>query len=360
LLKAEQRDYPQAIECLRAAVTLDGTNAVLVASLGKLYYEVGRVPEACDAYNQAVSLDPGNQHYRQMARKSRFMLDLIDHEPVENSLATYQRSLSPNDSDTEKSRRELLQTAFGILSGFGHVEAAKRVGEKYLQLWPDSSVVQYLLKAVDGAPDVERSPDGYIVEYFDSFADGFDAKLVGALGYDVPQKICAVIRELTPAEHKYDAVDLGCGTGLCGPYLRPLAGKLVGVDLSSRMLQRAGERGVYDDLQCEEVTAFLNRSRWRFDLVLAADVIVYIGDLAPIFAAASTAIRGGGLFAFSTEFSNGENYQLHRSGRFSHSPEYIRGLAQAAFVELECVETTIRLEAGVRVPGNLFVFRRRD
>lgn len=359
LLKAEQREYTQAIECLNAALKLVGANAALAANLGKLYYEVGRIPEACDEYNHAVSLDPGNQHYRQMARKSRFILDLINHESVENSLAAYQRSLSPADSNTEKSRKELLQTAFGILSGFGHVEAAKRVGEKYLQLWPDSTVVEYLMKAVDGAPDVERSPDDYIVEYFDSFAGGFDTKLVGVLGYDVPEKICATIRELTPAGHKYDAVDLGCGTGLCGPFLRPLSAKLVGVDLSAKMLELAVRRGAYDDLKCEEVTVFLKRSRGQFDLVLAADVIVYIGDLAPIFSAAASAIRCKGLFAFSTETWTGEGYRLQPSGRFSHSLGYIRSLAQAAFVELECVETTIRLEAGARVPGHLLVFQKR-
>ena len=86
------------------------------------------------------------------------------------------------------------------------------------------------MKAVNGASDVDRSPSDYIVEYFDSFAEGFDAKLVGVLGYDVPEKICSVIRTSAPAEVLYDAVDIGCGTGLCGPLLRPFAKKLTGVD----------------------------------------------------------------------------------------------------------------------------------
>jgi predicted TPR repeat methyltransferase len=197
------------------------------------------------------------------------------------------------------------------------------------------------------------------VEYFDSFAESFDAKLIGVLGYDVPEKICSAVREVTPANHKYEAVDVGCGTGLCAPLLRPFSEQLIGVDLSPKMLEQAAKRGVYDQLRCEEITAFLNHSPAHFDLVVAADVLIYIGDVMPIFAAAAAAIRAGGLFAFSTETWTGERYRLRPSGRFSHSPQYIRALAGPAFVEYVCLETTIRLEAGTPVLGTLFVFQRK-
>jgi predicted TPR repeat methyltransferase len=359
LLKEERRDYAQAIECFIAGLKLGGTNAAIVANLGKLYYQVGRIPEACEAYNQAVGLDAANAHYRQMARKTDFIRDLLNGESVDDALATYEHSLEPTDDYAEKDRLALFNAAFGQLSGFGHVDAAKRVGKKHLELWPNSAVLQYLMKSMDGEPGLDRSPSGYIVEYFDSFADGFDAKLVGVLGYDAPEKICSAVREATPANHKYDAVDVGCGTGLCGPLLRPFAKQLIGVDLSPKMLEQAAKLGVYDHLMCEELTAFLSRSPGHFDLVVAADVIVYIGDLIPMFAAAATATRAGGLFAFSTELWTGESYRLQRTGRFAHAPQYVRSLAGPDFVEHVCVETTIRLEAGTRVGGNLFVFQRR-
>jgi predicted TPR repeat methyltransferase len=359
LLYADTRDYAQATECFAAALKLDGANALNAANLGKLYYELGRIPEACEAYDQAVVLDASNTHYRQMARKAGFIRDVMNGESVDRALAPYENALAPAEQYADSDRRKLFQTAFGILSGFGHLDAADRVGKKYLELWPDSPVVDYLMKALSGEPGLDRSPSGYIVEYFDSFADGFDAKLAGVLGYDVPEKLCSVVREATPAGYKYDAVDAGCGTGLCGPLLRPMAGKLIGVDLSPKMLEQAAKRGVYDELIREEVAAFLNRSPGHFDLVVAADVIVYIGDLAPLFAAAGVAIRAGGILAFSTESWTGETYRLQPSGRFSHSAEYVRSVAAAAFAEHACVETTIRLDAGVRLPGNLFVFRRR-
>jgi predicted TPR repeat methyltransferase len=380
LLQEERKDYAQAIASLEAAIKLGTTNAPIFANLGKLYYQLGRTPEACEAYNQALTLDAANPHYRQMARKAAFVRDLVRGQSVDDALAAYQRSLAPgeeagpeqskpeasepkenkpqedNPEEGKKDRLDLLQSAFGQLSGFGHLDAARRVGSRYLQLCPDSTVFAYLMKAIEGAPAIDRSPASYVVDHFDSFADGFDAKLVGVLGYDVPQKICSALLRITPPEHKYIALDAGCGTGLCGPLLRSFASELVGVDLSPKMLEQAAKLGIYDQLLCEELTAFLNRSAGRFDLVVATDVAVYIGDLLPVFAAAAKAIRPGGLFAFSTESSTGTTYRLQPSGRFAHSPEYVRSFASPAFEQQICEETTLRLEAGARVPGHLFVF----
>jgi predicted TPR repeat methyltransferase len=125
------------------------------------------------------------------------------------------------------------------------------------------------------------------------------------------------------------------------------------------MLEQAGRKGVYDALACEELTTFLGRSPDQFDLIVAADLMVYFGNLTPLLLAAATALRPGGLFAFSTELWTGEGYRLLPSGRFSHAPEYVRFLAEPAFAEVRSVETTIRLEADRRLPGNIFIFRRR-
>ncbi len=366
MLHADMKEYSKASECFAEAQKLDNTNAATAANLGKMYYQLGKIPEASEAYARAVALDGGNPHYRQMARKARFIGSVMQGDNVECALAAYEADAEPAEEvgaahespANENGKRQLLETAFGILSGFGHREAARRVGQKYLELWPQSAVMDYLMKAIVGDTAIERSPTKYIVEYFDSFAPGFDAKLSGVLGYDVPKKLCWMVAEATEPEHKYRALDAGCGTGLCGPLLRPLSWELTGVDLSPKMLEEAAKRGVYDRLVCEELTAFLNRCAGSFDLVVAADVMVYIGNLEPIFFAAAMAIRPGGLFAFSTESCEGANYKLQASGRFAHSSEYVRDVAAAAFPEHACEETTIRLEAGVRLPGNLFLFRR--
>ncbi len=359
LLKQEQRDYAAAIDCLNACIKAGGGGAALYANLGKLCYQLGRVPEACEAYTRAANLDATNLQYRRMARKSRFLQAVLQGESIDSATAGFTNSFSPEESGTEKELVDLFNSAFSLLSGFGHLDAATRIGRKQLELWPASPSAAYLLKAVAGDSGLDRSSPEYVVEHFDAFAEGFDAQLVGALGYDIPEKLCAAVREASVAGRLYDTLDAGCGTGLCGPLLRSMSRDLTGVDLSPGMLEQAKKRAVYDTLTCEELTSFLRRFPAQFDLIVAADVFIYFGDLAPIFSGAALALRPGGIFACSTESWVGEQYRLQPSGRFAQSPAYVRAMATGEFEELAYIETTIRLEASGRLPGNIFIFQRR-
>jgi predicted TPR repeat methyltransferase len=155
--------------------------------------------------------------------------------------------------------------------------------------------------------------------------------------------------------------DLGCGTGLSGAVLKPYAKTLVGVDLSGMMLAKARERRLYDALHEAEIARFLDAApAGERDLAAAMDVFVYVGDLAEIFRAAARSLAAGGMFAFSVEHHQGdENFHLARSGRYAHSPRYIRALAQASgFTEWNAEEAVIRKESGEPVKGLLFGFLR--
>jgi predicted TPR repeat methyltransferase len=389
VLQTEQREYDDAIRCFEMAQASTEPNAVIEANLGKLYLMMGRVEEACPACDRAFSMDPANVAYRELRGKAHFLRDLIGGAPVDEAVERYRRCLVPVAGLSDK---ELLEFAFGHLSGFGHAEAAKRVGKKYVDLRPESKTVQYLMHAIDGDASLGRSPADYVVEYFDSFASGFDDKLVRVLGYAVPGKLVDAIRQVRaqvgapagtpvgvrvgvpvgvndPQQEAFAKVlDAGCGTGLCGLLLRPMAKSLTGVDLSTKMLEQAAARGVYDELVCEELAGYLNRSEAQFDCIVAADVLIYIGDMRELFEAAKKAIKPGGLFAFSTELLSAElvgtesraaeGYTILPSGRFAHSPSYVRESgATAGFDECFCSKTTIRLEAGKPATGNLFVFR---
>jgi predicted TPR repeat methyltransferase len=360
VLKEEQRDFAGAIACLDACIKTGGANAAILANLGKLHYQIGQIAESAESYDQATVLDPANAHYRQMARRTTFLRRLLQGESINDAITNYQNSFPPAESVSEQDLMELLQSSFSLLSGFGHIEAATRMGRKQLELWPANPSLKYLLSAVSAEQTFDRSPPEYVVEHFNAFAEGFEAKLVGALGYDIPEKICRAVRETATVERFEDTLDAGCGTGLCGPLLRPMSRALAGVDLSPKMLEQAARKGVYDALTCEELTAFLRRSATHFDLIVAADLLVYFGDLTPIFAAAATALKPAGLFAFSTESWTGEGYRLLPSGRFSHAPEYVRLVAGRTFAEVFHAETTIRLEATGRVPGDIAIFRRCD
>ncbi len=358
LLKQQQRDHAGAIACFVACIEAGGGTAGIWANLGKLYYQEGLIVEAHEAYAEASTLDTVNPIFQQMARKTQFLQQALHGKSLDDALYRFQASFSPTERYSEKEQQELLSSSFSFLSGFGHIEAATCIGKKLLELWPASPSLRYLLQAVTGDSALDRSAPEYVVAHFDEFAPGFDAQLVGALGYDIPEKLCAAVRDLVLGGPLLDTLDAGCGTGLCGPLLRPLSRTLTGVDLSSKMLEQAAKRGVYDALDCEELTVFLRHGRAPFHLIVAADVLIYFGDLGSVFSAAASALKSGGLFACSTEWQAGEGYRLQPSGRFAHAPGYVLATASAAFEAVTSVETTIRLEARQRLLGNLFVFRR--
>ena len=359
LLRESQKRFAEAIDCFLAAIQRGGPTASLCGNVGKLLHQLGRIPESCLAYADAVALDPANPRYADLLRRVTFLRDVLQGLSIDEAVAAYRASFGASPGPAEKDLAELFHFAFGFLSGFDHREAAIRLAKRHLELWPDSLAMAYLLRAVEGDSALVRSPAAYVTEHFDAFAAGFDEQLVGVLGYDMPAKIAAALGPFIEAGSRRDAVDAGCGTGLCGPLLRPWARRLTGVDLSPRMLEQAGRRGVYDQLVCAELTAFLDRSPEHFDLMVAADVMIYFGDLAELLAGAGRALRPGGLLAFSTEQLTAGTFQLRPSGRFAHAAAYVRSLAEATFGELACVETTIRLERTARVPGQIFVFRRR-
>ena len=204
-------------------------------------------------------------------------------------------------------------------------------------------------------------PRPSLTDLFDRYAPDFDEMLVNTLKYQVPQQIAdavAAARKGTDAK-PIDILDLGCGTGLCGKLLKPIAARMCGVDLSAGMIEKARQRGIYDQLDVGELLDVMKRSPRSFDLVIAADVFIYVGDLAEVFESAAACLRPGGLFIFSVEAGIGERYNLGRAARrFTHSAPYLRRLAaMCGFEEVSFAPVVIRMERGQIVPGYLPVLR---
>jgi predicted TPR repeat methyltransferase len=204
----------------------------------------------------------------------------------------------------------------------------------------------------------EQSPTDYVVSLFDNYANRFDNHLTNYLGYRGPQQLFnAIIPLLDDPSQKLDILDLGCGTGLCGVEFAANAKRLVGVDLSPRMLVKCKERGLYTDLIESDVTDALHQSTQPFDLILSADVFVYIGMLDEIFALVNKILNPGGLFAFTIEDNNTEeDYRLTSAGRYAQSLGYIQRLSEShGFEQLTRVPVTIRMEKGSPIPGSIIV-----
>ena len=203
-------------------------------------------------------------------------------------------------------------------------------------------------------------PEAYVARLFDDYAPRFEAHLVTNLGYRGPALIIDALDAIAPARRFPSAVDLGSGAGLMGEALRERVDHLTGVDLSAAMIAKARERGIYDRLAVGDAAAALrSQPSGAFDLIVAADMLVYVGDLKPLFAATSAALTVDGLFAFSVETHDGDGFRLEATMRFAHSRAYIEGIAgEAALRPLLIRSASARREAGADAPGLICVFQR--
>ena len=183
----------------------------------------------------------------------------------------------------------------------------------------DAQKLHVLLSVKTNVAPPTQLPPGSISGLFDRYAEQFDQHLVEKLDYHVPEMIVEAVAGAERPEF-LDILDLGCGTGLCGPLLRPMARTLVGVDASPEMTRKARARLVYDQLEIGDIVDVLKKSPIAFDLLVAADVLVYLGDLTPFFEAAVSALRPGGMLIFSVEGDDGDRFRMQTATRrFSHS-----------------------------------------
>lgn len=351
LLLFERRDLEEAAQHLGTSVALVPTHGLAALCLGQVLYTLGDYPGSIASFTRAAGLIALPDLARRNFLRAWAFAAILDGR-LEEAVAAHPGLAGETGENVDS----LLAVAFGLFSASGQRAAAIAVGRYRLALTPDDPVQTYLLDALCGLPH-SAAPVSYLEHHFDAFAPSFDAKLVDVLQYRVPQQLAALA-----ARHRHtcaDILDLGCGTGLAAAPLSVLAGRLTGVDIAGGMLAEAAKRGLYAELVKAEAIAFLEQGPARFDLVFAADMLVYIGDLAPLFAAAARALRPGGLLCFSIEEGEAA-VTLLPSGRFAHGPDHVRGLAAREFTLLDDVEQDLRLEGRVKVRGRLMVFERRS
>ena len=222
--------------------------------------------------------------------------------------------------------------------------------------------------ALLGAEEVpDAPPSAYVEALFDDYANRFDKALVERLDYTVPAKLAALVAEHHPDRFE-TTVDLGCGTGLFGAEIRERTDRLEGFDLSVNMLAKAGEKHLYDllakaDLSLDAATSGLfadDLPQARADLVSAADVLMYLGDLGNAFSLAAALSAPGALFAFSVEDAGeGEGFILAPSLRYAHTEGHVRTrLAENGFKLMTLRRTPIRMDGGKPISGILFLASR--
>jgi predicted TPR repeat methyltransferase len=334
-----------AIAAYRSAIALDPTHANAHSNLGVVLRATGEVAEAETAYRAAIRIDPEHSD----AYHNLGVLLNAQKRPREAALC-FSKVITLRPKDPEA--RRLLALAHCTL---GEVEQAVAIFEEWLEDDPDDPVARHMLAACSGRNVPARASDAFIEATFDNFAASFDSKLA-KLSYRAPALVAEVLRRSGAVPSKsLDVLDAGCGTGLCGPLVAPYARRLVGVDLSERMLDRARERDLYDELVLGELTAYLAECTEGFDVIVSADTLVYFGPLDRVVAASGQALRAGGRLIFTVEELVGDGpdggYAIGPSGRYRHAREYVQGVLEGVSLGAEITPAELRLEAGEPVAG---------
>jgi len=247
---------------------------------------------------------------------------------------------------------------FGDLAhATGRYDISREAYLRYLADNPEDTEIKHLIVALGGGEVPGRVPDASVARIFDGFAESFDDVLLNQLNYQAPVLVARGLKKYIPKPAaQLRIADLGCGTGLAGKELDKWSAHMCGVDLSAKMAARACETGVYQEIHIAEIHDWLKKQRNSFDIVMAADVFVYLGDLSRVFKAVRKKLAGSGHFAFTVEKSNSEGFQLTVSGRYAHHRDYIREVAETEGMRvLKLSEVTLREEYGENVRGYIAV-----
>lgn len=381
-------DIAAAIDSYNIAISLHPAYAQAYFSLANAYRDSDRLDEAEAAYHRAVALEPGYADaFANLAGLQAMRQDF--HGSIENclkavalvpdhphalrnlSLSLYKIgeyaqgaevtfraiAVAPNDTMLQYHMGEML---YGLVRT-GNTEQAHRYARQWRETCAQNPIAQHMAAAILGDNAPVRADDTYVRETFDRFAVDFEKTLAG-LGYRVPEMLCNALRQETGDHRDLTILDAGCGTGLCAPLLKPIAKRLVGVDLSGGMLAKARERNQYDSLHEAELGRFLADTPDRYDMTAAADVFCYFGELSPTLKAIAAKTTPGGLLGFTVEAAFGilppEGFKLGPTGRYQHDRDYIeRTLREAGFGVVSLEQTHGREEMGQPVPCYMVLAR---
>lgn len=265
----------------------------------------------------------------------------------------YERALALDDT-----LAQAWSNLGGIHKDARRVDDAARCYERAVACGADAELHRWYLASLRGGSAPEAAPQAYVEGLFDDYADTFDSHLVNVLRYRTPTVLAEALRRAHPQPFR-SGLDLGCGTGLVAPLLQGLVAHLDGVDLSQRMLDKARALQRYDRLDKADVVAHLHATERRYDLVLSADVVPYLGELAPLFAAVRRVLEPGGVFAFSAERAAAtERFTLRASMRYAHGEAYLRELASAnGYAVLDVQTLVLREDAGQPIDGLIVLLR---
>lgn len=308
-------DIDAAIDVARESALTNPAAAPAAACLGEALLAAGKLATAIGEFQRAVRLDP---HFAQ----ARFLLGKAWLAAGEGKKAVEAFDAVPEEGATSD-----------LAAGIAEAHAIQTRA---------------------------RSDPRYVRHLFDEFSSDYDSRMLGQLGYNAPailKQLAGMLGIIEPG--RYAILDLGCGTGLAGIAFRDIACTLTGLDLSPAMIDKARARGIYDELEVNDLETALGADGRVVDLVIAADTLVYLGDLGAVFAGAARRLSPGGFFLFTVERSETADFDLGPKRRWQHSGHYLRTeAAHAGFDIAGLLACHPRSEAGVPVEGYAVALRK--
>lgn len=342
--------YQDALADLLVMTQLYPQHPETHANLGTCYLQLNKLNEASAHYLHALALVPGDAQLL-------FNLGVISMKQgrVREAMAYYSDVLHVEPGHFAAHNN--LGVAFLSLQDR---QAALRHFRAALAADPANTAVRHTINLLENRTEMTASPNSYVKSLFDSYADHYDDHLRQALNYKVPEAMFAIVTAYASgSDGRWKVLDLGCGTGLCGELFKTIANPLIGVDLSSGMLEIAHRKNIYDELIEAEAVDFMQQHPAAFDLIIAGDVLVYMGQLDELMSAAARALKNGGWFVFSAEMSHGKGFELAGSGRFAHTRDYIEGVAARCGLQAAAYEPSVlRTQQQAIVPGHLYLMQK--
>ena len=335
-----------AASCYQKALLIDDGFADAYSNLGVILRAEGHLLRAIEYYRRALDLNPTlGETYNNLANAYQEIGELS--EAVDAYLQAADRM---PESDTVHYNVALLLNQQGL------TDDALTHLRRVLELNPDRTDAEHLVAALEGRT-TRRAPTDYVRNLFDSYAARFEADLVGDLHYRIHVDMARLINQHRRGRRFGHALDLGCGTGLCGAEVRGIVDRLTGVDLSENMLRQAEVKGVYDVLRAADIDQFLEECDQKVDLVLAGDLFIYVGSLDRTIGLIADRLNERGYLVFSVEAEvPAASWILRPSGRYGHGDAYISALmAENGLLVVDKLRTTLRNERGRPIDGIIYL-----
>lgn len=390
-LSLQIQDYNSAKYYYEQIIEANAVDADVLNNLGVVYLKQEIWEEASQYFGKALIIDEDH-----LDARSNLAAVYLQNERYDNAMRNYQEFLTHKPDDIESNYNlGVAAMAVGELKiAVNHFEkvltidnnnidamlnlaavklkltektAAIKLYHEVLHQNAVQSIARYMLQALEGGDNPESAPKEYVENLFDNYAGYYEKHINEVLQYSVPDAMGRMLApylealslrgSLRPKQSNLAILDLGCGSGLAAEKFAAHAKTIIGIDLSKKMLKQAERKNIYTELIHADLITGMQQLSQQFDLIIAADVFVYIGSLEEIFSLVKSHLKPGGLFCFSTETA-GANYQLLSSARYAHASEYITTLAIAQGLSIIEQQSIIpRYQENQPVAGMLYLLK---